>query len=78
MHPKGRSRPGGGLLQEPRPSSHRGQKESSASENGIAVARLERPKLYAMDMLDVLKRIAAGHNDPQKIANEIVSKIENG
>jgi hypothetical protein len=53
-------------------------RKKAAQAKWDAVARLERPKLYAMDMLDVLKRIAAGHNDPQRIANEIVSKIENG
>ena len=53
-------------------------RSNAARAKWDASAQLERPKLYSFEMLDVLRRIAAGHNDPQRIATEIISKIENG
>lgn len=41
-----------------------------------AKARAERPKLFAHDMLAVLRKIECGHNDPRGIASEIINKIE--
>lgn len=51
-------------------------REDLASAKYAAQRRAERPRWYAKKMLEALKLIADGHNDPRSLAAEIVAEIE--
>ena len=38
--------------------------------------KMERPRWFANEMADVLRKIAVGHNDPRALAHAILAKID--
>lgn len=67
--------PGGAYCKQHDPAFVKAR-AAAANAKDAARRRAERPKWYAREMLEALRQIADGHNDPRTLAAEIVKKVD--